>query len=186
MLNLTLRDEFKGERLKGTTIDFSSDKPTSALQRTTADFLSITYPSIDLLRVFEATQPDKARPVVLLGGRGQGKSHLLAALWHALKSPTGASQWLGDWADTLKRPELKTIKFGSDFHVIAESLFQQRFKYLWDILFERHPKGEFIKGKWEGMGEPRRMCRVSICSWRCFRRIRRHSCSTSSKPGSMA
>jgi hypothetical protein len=32
MLNLLLRDEFKGERLKGTTIDFSSDKATSALQ----------------------------------------------------------------------------------------------------------------------------------------------------------
>jgi len=27
---LTLRQEFKGERLKGTTIDFSADKPTSA------------------------------------------------------------------------------------------------------------------------------------------------------------
>jgi hypothetical protein len=81
MLNLQLRDEFKGERLKGTTIDFSADKPTSALQRSAAEFLSITYPSVDLLRVFEATQPDKSRPVVLLGGRGQGKSHLMAALW---------------------------------------------------------------------------------------------------------
>ena len=43
MLNLQLRDEFKGERLKGTTIDFSADKPTSALQKTAAEFLSITY-----------------------------------------------------------------------------------------------------------------------------------------------
>ena len=33
MLDLTLRQEFRGERLKGTTIDFSADKPTSALQQ---------------------------------------------------------------------------------------------------------------------------------------------------------
>ena len=74
MLGLVLRDEFKGERLKGTTIDFSADKDTSALKKP-AEFLSITYPSVDLLQILDATQPGKSRPVVLLGGRGQGKSH---------------------------------------------------------------------------------------------------------------
>src|SRR5438132_2542561 len=44
MLDLILRQEFKGERLKGTTIDFSADKPTSALQQSTTELLSITYP----------------------------------------------------------------------------------------------------------------------------------------------
>ena len=152
MLGLNLRDEFKGERLKGTTIDFSADKATGALQKPTAEFLSITYPSIDLLQVFEATQPDKARPVVLLGGRGQGKSHLMAALWHGMKDPAEATTWLAGWATKLNRPDLRTLKFRTDFCVIAESLHQQRFKFLWDLLFERHPKGSFIKGKWEGMG----------------------------------
>lgn len=153
MLELTLRDEFKGERLKGTTIDFSADKPTSALQRSTAEFLSITYPSVDLLRVFEATQPDKSRPVVLLGGRGQGKSHLMAALWHAIRDPAQATKWLADWAGRLNRPELGTLKFRTDFFVIAESLHQQRFKFLWDILFDRHPQGQLVKGKWLGKGD---------------------------------
>jgi hypothetical protein len=152
MLSLNLREEFKGERLKGTTIDFSPDSATSALKKPTAEFLSITYPSIDLLRMFEATQPEKSRPIVLLGGRGQGKSHLMAALWHAIKEPAEATNWLADWATLLNRPELKTIKFRNDFFVIAESLHQQRFKFLWDILFVKHPKGDFIKGKWEGMG----------------------------------
>jgi hypothetical protein len=152
MLDLKLRDEFTGERLKGTTIDFSSDKQTSALKRSASDFLSITYPSIDLLRVFEATQPDKSRPVVLLGPRGLGKSHLLAAQWHAMKEPDVASKWLSDWAVRLGRPELSRIKFRTDFEIIAESLHQQRYKFLWDILFDRHPNGKFIKGKWEGMG----------------------------------
>lgn len=152
MLNLLLRDEFKGERLKGTTIDFSADKPTSALKRPTSEFLDITYPSVDLLRVFEATQPDKSRPVVLLGGRGQGKSHLMAALWHGFKDPAATAKWLAEWSSKLNRPELKTLKFRSELCVIAESLHLQRFQHLWDILFERHPKGAYIKGKWDGMG----------------------------------
>lgn len=153
MLDLTLRQEFKGDRLKGTTIDFSADTPTSALKRATSEFLSITYPSVDLLRVFDATQPGASRPVVLLGGRGQGKSHLMAALWHAMKEPAEATKWLADWAARLNRPELKTLKFRTDFCVIAESLHQQRFKFLWDILFERHPQGQLAKGKWLGKGD---------------------------------
>jgi len=153
MLGLNLRQEFRGERLKGTTIDFSADKPTSALKQAASEFLSITYPSVDLLRVFEATQPDKSRPVVLLGGRGQGKSHLMAALWHAMKDPAEATKWLADWAAKLNRPELKALKFRTDFCVIAESLHQQRFKFLWDILFDRHPQGQLVKGKWLGKGD---------------------------------
>jgi hypothetical protein len=105
------------------------------------------------LRVFEATQPDKARPIVLLGGRGQGKSHLMAALWHAIKDPAEATKWLADWAARLNRPELKSLKFRTDFCVIAESLHQQRFKFLWDILFDRHPQGQLVKGKWLGKGD---------------------------------
>jgi hypothetical protein len=151
MLNLRLRDEFKSERLKGTAIDFSSDKQTGALKWSAADFLNITYPSVDLLRVLEATQPHKSRPVVLLGPRGLGKSHLMAAQWHAMNDPVEASKWLVEWATRLNRPELKTLKFRTDFCVIAESLHQQRYKHLWDILFDRHPKGSYIKGKWEGM-----------------------------------
>lgn len=152
MLKLALRAEFKGERLKGTTIDFSADKRTGALTKSSDEFLSITYPSVDLLKVFEATQPDRARPVVLLGGRGQGKSHLMAALWHAINDPTTATKWLAEWAARLNRPELQTLKFRTDFCVIAESLHQQRYKFLWDILFDRHPQGQLAKGKWMGKG----------------------------------
>lgn len=152
MLHLQLRPEFTGDRLKGTTIDFSSDKATSALKVPADDFLAITYPSVDLLKVLEHTQPGRSHPVVLLGSRGQGKSHLMAALFHALQHPDKAGAWLNDWSQRLARPELTSIKFRSDMHVIAESLHQQRYKALWDILFERHPKGEYIKGKWESKG----------------------------------
>lgn len=143
MLNLILRDEFKAERLKGTTIDFSADKATSALQKPTAEFLSITYPSVDLLQILEATQPGKSRPIVLLGGRGQDKSHLMAAMWHGMKDPSEATNWLASWASKLNRTELNSLKFRTDFCVVAESLHQQRYKFLWDLLFERHVLVEF-------------------------------------------
>src|SRR5436309_10690356 len=126
MLNLVLREEFKGERLKGTTIDFSTDKATSALSKPAGEFFSITYPSVDLLRILEATQPGKSRPVALLGGRGQGKSHLMAALWHGMKDPAEAAKWLAGWAAKLNRPELTALKFRTDTCVIAESLHHQR------------------------------------------------------------
>lgn len=80
MLDLQLREEFRGRRLKGTTIDFTNISGTGALDRSAADFLEITYPSVDLLKTLEAAAPGRSRPVVLLGSRGQGKSHLLATL----------------------------------------------------------------------------------------------------------
>ena len=105
--------------------------------------------------MLEATQPGSARPVVLLGGKGQGKSHLIAALYHALTDPAAAAQWLSTWASQLGRPELNEIKFRSDAFVIVESLGNQNYKSLWNMLFALHPKGEYIRGKWEALGENR-------------------------------
>ena len=72
MLDLRLREEFRGNRLKGTTVDFKNTSKTGALDITAAEFLNITYPSYDLLKTIEATSPGHSRPVVLLGSRGQG------------------------------------------------------------------------------------------------------------------
>lgn len=33
------------------------------------------------------------------------------------------------------------------------SLHLQRYKFLWDILFERHPHGKYAEGKWQGLGD---------------------------------
>ena len=51
MLGLQLRDEFKGKRLKGTAIELSNEANTGATQISAADFLGITYPTRDLLRL---------------------------------------------------------------------------------------------------------------------------------------
>ena len=73
MLQLTLRSEFRGRRLGGTAIELENTKNTGATQMAAADFLELTYPSADALQSLEAVGPDRGRPLVLIGERGQGK-----------------------------------------------------------------------------------------------------------------
>lgn len=153
MLGLQLREEFKGKRLRGTTVDFKNQSGTGALEVQAADFLKITYPSHDLLKAIEATGPGHSRPVVLLGSRGQGKSHLMAALYHLSQNPDAGTAWLKEWASHLKISQIADLKLRNDCFVIAESMHLQRYKYLWDVLFQRHPKGQWYEAKWSGMGD---------------------------------
>lgn len=152
MLGLKLRDEFKGRRLKGTAIELSNDANTGATQVSARDFLEITYPTLDLLKGIEAVGPQKGRPVVVIGERGLGKSHLMAALYHTVSDPSSTGDWLKSWSAALGDPAIGNIPLRNGMLVIGESLHRQRYKFLWDILFERHPHGTYIKGKWEGMG----------------------------------
>jgi energy-coupling factor transporter ATP-binding protein EcfA2 len=152
MLNLQLRDEFRGRRLKGTAIELSNDANTGATQIAAQEFLTITYPTQDLLKGIEAVGPNQGRPVVIIGERGSGKSHLIAALYHTVHDPASTGAWLTSWASNLREPHLGQIPLRSGMRVIGESLHRQRYKFLWDLLFEQHPHGPYIKGKWEGMG----------------------------------
>jgi hypothetical protein len=152
MLGLTLREEFRGKRLKGTAIELSNDQNTGATQIAAKQFLEITYPTHDLLKGIEAVGPNQGRPVVVIGERGLGKSHLMAALYHAVTDPASTATWLNAWATTLAEPGIGKIALRDGMHVIGESLHRHRYKFLWDVLFENHPHGTFIKGKWEGQG----------------------------------
>lgn len=152
MLGLKLRDEFKGRRLKGTAIELSNDAKTGATQVPAREFLEITYPTLDLLKGIEAVGPQRGRPVVVIGERGLGKSHLMAALHHSVNDPDSTGNWLRSWSSALDDPAIGQIPLRKGMQVIGESLHRQRYKFLWDILFERHPHGTYIKGKWEGMG----------------------------------
>ena len=152
MLGLTLREEFRGKRLKGTAIELSNESNTGATQIAAQEFLEITYPTHDLLKGIEAVGPNQGRPVVVIGERGLGKSHLMAALYHAVNDAKSTGAWLNSWATTLGDPQIGKIALRSGMLVIGESLHRQRYKFLWDLLLERHPHGTYIKGKWEGMG----------------------------------
>ncbi|QIP02981.2 DUF499 domain-containing protein [Bradyrhizobium symbiodeficiens] len=130
----------------------SNDQQTGATQIAAKQFLEITYPTHDVLKGIEAVGPDKGRPVVVIGERGLGKSHLMAALFHAVTDPVSTGAWLKEWATRLADPGIGSIALRNGMLVIGESLHRQRYKFLWDVLFENHPHGPFIKGKWEGQG----------------------------------
>ncbi|MBN2415253.1 DUF499 domain-containing protein [bacterium] len=153
MLDLKLREEFRGKKLKGTMVDFTNRQGTGALDKSAEEFLNITYPSVDLLKLIEALQPGKARPVVIIGSRGQGKSHLMAALAHMYKDPVATEKWLKSWAGHLNRDGLTNLVLKRDVEVITESLHQHNYTFLWDLLFDKHPEGKYIRGKWEGQGK---------------------------------
>ena len=153
MLQLTLRDEFQGRRLKGTAIELANASRTGATQMAAADFLEITYPSADARAALEAAGSGHGRPLVLIGERGQGKSHLLGLLFHGFTDPGATRRWLTTWADRLGIPELAALPLRDGMHVISESLHRQHYKFLWDLLFDRHPHGAEVRGMWKGRGE---------------------------------
>ena len=109
MLGLSLREEFRGKLLRGTAIELSNDTNTGATEIAAKEFLEITYPAHDLLMGIEAVGPDKGRPVVVIGARGLGKSHLMAALYHAVNDTTSTRAWLKSWATTLGDPQISRI-----------------------------------------------------------------------------
>jgi hypothetical protein len=152
MLGLKLREEFRGKRLKGTAIELSNDNKTGATQVAASEFLEITYPTSDMLKALEAAGPGQGRPLVILGERGLGKSHVMAALYHALTDEAATRSWLKAWASNLGEPKTGALPLRSGMEVITESLHRQRYKFLWDLLFDKHPHGAFMRGKWEGMG----------------------------------
>jgi len=152
MLGLNLREEFRGKRLKGTAIELSNENKTGATQIAAKDFLEITYPTRDILKAIEAIGPGQGRSVVIIGERGLGKSHLLAVLYHAITDMSSTRSWLKFWSTTLNDPKITALPLRDGMLVIGESLHRQRYKFLWDLLFDRHPHGAFIRGKWEGMG----------------------------------
>ena len=113
---------------------------------------TITYPTHDLLKGLTAIGPDQGRPVVTIGERGAGKSHIMGALYHAVTDPSSTEAWLQNWSTRLQDPEIGSIPLRDNTHVIGVSLQRQLYKFLWDVLFDEHPYGEYIKGKWDGFG----------------------------------
>ena len=155
MPRLKLRREFQGRRLRGTAIELANASKTGATQVAAADFLEITYPSTDALTALEAACSGHGRPLVLIGERGQGKSHLLGLLHHGFTDPPATRRWLTTWGDRLGVPRLAALALPDGMHVISESLHRQNYRFLWDLLFERHPHGAEVRGMWKGRGDRR-------------------------------
>jgi len=150
MLGLTLREEFLGKHIKGTAIEIANKRQTGAIQQRASQFLEITYPTADLVRAIDSVGKPLGRPVVLIGERGMGKSHLMASLHHALTDERATNEWLDRWESQIRdRPAVRP-----GMHVISEALHQQRFPTLWDMLFDHHPHGSEVRGLFRAKGTP--------------------------------
>ena len=112
MLGLKLRDEFLGTHMPGTAISLRTSDNQGAAQKSPDRILSITYPTADVQTALKAiSKKNNGRPIVLMGDRGRGKSHIMAVMHHAVQSPGIVENWLKDWGARQGNDELKVFEF---------------------------------------------------------------------------
>lgn len=152
MLGLKLRNEFLGPHMPGTAIALRTSDNQGAAQKSPEDILSITYPTADVLTALKAISVKYSGcPIVLMGDRGRGKSHIMAVMHHAIQSPDVVESWLKDWGNKTDNDELKQAEMLKGYVPISEPVHNQEYLLLWDLLFDRHPKGQYYRGQFESM-----------------------------------
>jgi hypothetical protein len=155
MLGLKLREEFLGAHMPGTAISLRTSDNQGAAQKGPDYILSITYPTADVQTALRAISVKKSgRPIILMGDRGRGKSHIMAVMHHAVASPGVVEGWLKDWGTKLGSEELKAFETVKGYVPISEPVHNHEYAFLWDLLFDRHPKGQYYKGQFESTGQP--------------------------------
>lgn len=154
MLGLMLRDEFLGDHMPGTAISLRTSDNQGAVQKSPEHILSITYPTADVQTALKAIgSKRKGRSIVLMGERGRGKSHIMAIMHHAIQSPLVVEGWIRAWGGQLGSDELTALEMSKGFFPISEPVHNHEYPLLWNLLFERHPKGEYYRGQFELMGQ---------------------------------
>jgi hypothetical protein len=141
--------------MRATAIELCNRQNTGWAQRSSPDeLLEITYPTADVQRALDAVSVASAgKPIVLLGQRGSGKSHIMALLHNAFAVPDAVEAWAGGWGGRLESSgKLKGLKLQRGFTPISETLSNQEYPCLWDVIFDRHPKGAYYRGKFEAAG----------------------------------
>jgi len=154
MFDLKLRGEFLGAHMPGTAISLRTSDNQGAAQKNSDYILSITYPTADIQTALKAIGVNRSGcPIILMGGRGRGKSHIMAVMHHAIQSPDIVEEWLHGWGAKLDDSGMKTFKMIEGFVSISEPVHNYEYPLLWDLLFDRHPKGEYYRGKFEQMSQ---------------------------------
>ncbi|HET6882818.1 MAG TPA: hypothetical protein VFI31_21805, partial [Pirellulales bacterium] len=155
MLPLTLRAEFLAKHMRTTAIELCNKHNSGWAQRANpGELLEITYPTTDVQRALEAVSTSAGKPVVFIGPRGRGKSHIMALLHYAFTSPEVIEGWAAQWSGRIAAPRLAGLKLQRGFLAVSETLSNQEYACLWDVVFERHPKGQYYRGKFEQAGTP--------------------------------
>ena len=127
MQPLDLRDEFLSKHMRGTAIELRNKQNTGWAQKRPEALLAITYPTSDVLRSLETVSAATlGKPVVFLGQRGRGKSHIMALLHHAIESPDAVMGWAGDWGAKLGTNKLSQLKLQTGFLPISEASVESR------------------------------------------------------------
>ena len=155
MLGLQLRSEFLGVHMPGTAITLRTSDNQGAAQKSPDQILSITYPTADVQTALKAISvKNTGRPIVLMGCRGRGKSHIMAVMHHAIQSPEVVESWLQDWGNKVGSDELRNAELLKGYVPISEPVHNHEYTLLWDLLFDRHPKGQYYRGQFESMTQP--------------------------------
>ena len=149
MLGLKLRPEFAQATITGTAVSLDAKYAESFVNLPTSKALDVTYPSVDLIQSLEACfGSDNRRYLVIMGDRGQGKSHIMGVIHHAFKDPKTFMSWIEVWKGRLSF-NFKINEPSSNFLAITVALHEQGYEFLWDPFFQHHPEGQKLEGKWE-------------------------------------
>lgn len=144
---LELRDEFLSKHMRGTAIELRNRQNTGWVQKGPEELLGITYPTADVQRSLEAISgATPGKPIVFLGQRGRGKSHIMALLHHAFEAPDPVEAWSKEWGGKLQTPRLSNLKLQRGFRAISETMSNQEYANLWELIFDRHPEGAYFRG----------------------------------------
>jgi len=73
---------------------------------------------------------------------------------HGIQSPEVVESWLKDWGNKVGSDELKNAEMLKGYVPISEPIHNHEYPLLWDLLFDRHPKGQYYRGQFESMTQP--------------------------------
>jgi len=151
---LDLWPEFLAKTMRATAIELSNRQNSGWAQKSDpSELLEITYPTADVQRALEAVSTaGGGRPVVFIGQRGRGKSHLMAVQHHALANPGPVQTWARNWGARLGAAKLQGLTLQGGFLAISETMLNEEYANLWDVIFDRHPKGAYYRGRFEQAG----------------------------------
>jgi predicted AAA+ superfamily ATPase len=101
---LQLRQEFQTRHMRDSATELSNGENTGWTQRKdSTELLEITYPTADVRRALEAVSLNTAgKPIVMMGQRGSGKSHIMALVYHAFGSPNVVESSTSSWGQKLQ------------------------------------------------------------------------------------
>jgi len=141
--------------MRGTAIELRNRQNSGWAQKDPSELLQITYPTLDVQRALGGISTGaNGRPLVFLGQRGRGKSHIMAVLHHAFKSPDRVQAWARDWGSKPGFAAVAALQLPKGFLPISETLSNQEYRTLWDLIFDRHPRGDYYRGKHEATHTP--------------------------------